>query len=627
MPPSAFPPLLTPIDNNLYSLFERLQTRNPTHHELLDLKNAIDEECSLHLRDDPVARGSSSGTLITITLYLSGPLLQWRGSDSGRYLALQLRTLLGSLALLHHCGVTGLSGHVHDQLRTNIAGRFNSLIDGRRNSQLTLEERKSRSDALYLIRLADQYFSLFSRAQPLADALAIPILGLVFAGASIAGGQYNGLQSVFKYASDVINLFPDRPGRHLNLPTIQELTRNAVICFQHHRTDEGGMGDLDQAVVDANLVIRLLRDHIEEIPSKRSDAWNWPLARFRRGPPLMNKWYFFYGLLDCVAQLAPYRDLVQIPADLLESLRQLRENTEWEEFSWKIEEILIDYEPTSSEISHPSGPSHGNPSDEETSRERYIEDDISPWEQDGEPHISQLLPHRGLFHRGYGYSHSGLSNDCRVAFFHDSERIRAYRASADGHPHRQDDLVFERKFQKSSPIAEVSLAETVLVVSTKQTLELYKIGSYVPNPLPLEIIQHVDWDPSGLAIRDRSALEVVIAVGQRRRKRDSNTTEGRIILHVVMLSRPGSLRSKILSSSTLALEDIPRSIAFSGNNLVCITDVSNTVLIWKSTDERFSTSEPVKIKRHDHKPVCNSIHLDDRVPLIAQLTEGAGNGQ
>lgn len=184
-PSSGFPPLLTPTDEDLYSLFERLQTRNPTHRELLDLKNAIDRECSLRLRNNPIARESSSGTLIGIALYLSGPLLQWRGSDSDRYLELQLRALVGSLGLVHHCGVTGLSGDVHDQLRTNIASRFNGIIDGRRNSQLTLEERKSRAETLYLIRLADQTFSLFIRAQPLSDALSVPIIGLVFAGAAI----------------------------------------------------------------------------------------------------------------------------------------------------------------------------------------------------------------------------------------------------------------------------------------------------------------------------------------------------------------------------------------------------------------------------------------------------------
>ncbi|KAL8770005.1 MAG: hypothetical protein Q9194_005295 [Teloschistes cf. exilis] len=619
-PSSAFPLLLTPTEDNLYSLFERLQTKNPTHRELLDLKNAIDWEGSLRLRNNPAARESSSGTLIGIALYLSGPLLQWRGSDSDRYLELQLRALVGSLALLHHCGVTGLSGDVYNRLRTNIAGRFNCIVDGRRDSQLSLEERKSRSNALYLIRLADQAFSLFSRAQPLADALSVPIIGLVFAGAAMAGGQYNSLQSAFKYTDDIIRLIPDRPGRHLNLLAIQELARNAVVCLQDHETDEGGMADLEQAIVDAALVHRLLTDHLEEIPSRRSDAWDWPLARLRRGPPSLNKWYFFYGLLDCVAQLAPYHDqgLVQFPADLHQALIQLGKDTEWEEFGWKIEEILRpnDYEPKSaagsgpskpsSTTERPSKPSYSDPTGQKPPKEQYIEEDVSPWEQDGEPQVRQLLPRRALFHRGHRYTHAGVSTDCRRAFFHDSEKVRVYRTGANGHSHVQDESVFERKFQKSSPIAEVSLAEAVLAVSTKQTLELYEIGAYGPNRSPLETIQHGDWDPSGLGVHHRSASEVVVAVGQRRQKRNSNTREGRIILHVVMLSGLGSIRSKIVSSSTLALEDIPRSISFSGDHLVCITDVSNTVFVWRITGECFSTSEPAKIKRYDHKPETDS---------------------
>ncbi|KAI4098527.1 MAG: hypothetical protein L6R37_006460 [Teloschistes peruensis] len=543
-PSSGFPPLLTPTDEDLYSLFERLQTRNPTHRELLDLKNAIDRECSLRLRNNPIARESSSGTLIGIALYLSGPLLQWRGSDSDRYLELQLRALVGSLGLVHHCGVTGLSGDVHDQLRTNIASRFNGIIDGRRNSQLTLEERKSRAETLYLIRLADQTFSLFIRAQPLSDALSVPIIGLVFAGAAIAGGQYHSLRSVFKYTDDIISLVPHRPGRHLNLPAILELTRNAVVCLQYHETDAGGT-ELDQAIVDANL----------------------------------------------------------IPADLLERLRQLGEDVEWEEFGWKIEEISrpIDYGPAGTAGSDPSGPSSTAESGpQEPLGKQYIENDVSPWEQDGEPQVRQLLPHRGLFHRGHGYTHAGVSTHCHLAFFHDSEKVRIYRTSVEGHSHVQDESVFERKFKKSSPIAEVSLAGAVVAVSTKQTLELYDIGSYGPNRTPLEKIQHGDWDPSGLAIQNRSASEVVIAVGQRRRRPGTQIMEGRIRLHVVVLSRQGPLRSKILSSTTLALPDTPRCVNFSGDHLVCITDVSNAVFVWRS--ECISTSEPIKVKRFDHRP-------------------------
>lgn len=403
-----------------------------------------------------------------------------------------------------------------------------------------------------------------------------------------------------------------------------ELTRNAVVCLQYHETDAGGT-ELDQAIVDANLVCSLLRDHIEEIPSRRSDTWDWPLARFRRGPPSLNKWYFFYGLLDCVAQLAP---LVQIPADLLERLRQLGEDVEWEEFGWKIEEISrpIDYGPAGTAGSDPSGPSSTAESGpQEPLGKQYIENDVSPWEQDGEPQVRQLLPHRGLFHRGHGYTHAGVSTHCHLAFFHDSEKVRIYRTSVEGHSHVQDESVFERKFKKSSPIAEVSLAGAVVAVSTKQTLELYDIGSYGPNRTPLEKIQHGDWDPSGLAIQNRSASEVVIAVGQRRRRPGTQIMEGRIRLHVVVLSRQGPLRSKILSSTTLALPDTPRCVNFSGDHLVCITDVSNAVFVWRS--ECISTSEPIKVKRFDHRPVCDAFHQADQVLLVAQLIEDAGNGQ
>lgn len=193
--PTAFQQLPPLIDSNLGTLFERLQTRSPTIHELQDFRIALDLECSLRLRDSHVdtSSGISSGTLIAITLYFSGPLLLWRGSDSGRYLEVQLRALVGALALLHHCGVTGLAGEVHDQLRTNIAGRFNDIIDGRRASQLNIEERKRKSDALYLIRLADQYFSLLKRAQPWSDAVSIPVLGLVLAGASIVSIPFRTL--------------------------------------------------------------------------------------------------------------------------------------------------------------------------------------------------------------------------------------------------------------------------------------------------------------------------------------------------------------------------------------------------------------------------------------------------
>ncbi|KAL8686800.1 MAG: hypothetical protein Q9218_006856 [Villophora microphyllina] len=620
MPPqTASSQLLLPTENTLCDLFERLQARIPTVEELLEFQIALDLECSRHLRSANSDCIISSGTLIAINLYLSGPLLQWRGSDSGRYLEIQLRAVVGALATLHHSGVTGLTGDVHDQLRINIASRFNEILDGRRNSQLSLGDRKSKADALYLIRLAAQYFSLIRRAQPISDAVSIPIVGLVLAGASIAGGQYSSLHSAFRYADHVIGLIPGRRSRHLNLPAVQELTRNASVCFQCLGTDEDRSEDAEQAIADATLVHQLLRDHIEEMPSRKVDAWDWPLARLRRGPPLLNKWYFFYGLLDCVGQLAPYYSVVQFPADLLERLRHLEKDTEWEEFRWKIEEILGDYQSTSradlSDLPHRNAPDHGPPG------EQYIEDDLDPWVQDGDPQVGQLLPPRGLFNKGY--THAGLSIDCRLAFFYNSTKICVYRAMAEGQARRQGDLVFERKFQRSSPIAEVALSEAVLAVSTRQTLELYAIGSHGSNPRPLEIIQHGDWDPSGIAIQDQFASEVMVAIGHRRGI--EHTREGRIVLHLVVLSQGTPTWSKIISSSTLSMQDIPKSLSFNGERLISITDVSNTVLVWTSEGEGLPKNEPIKVERYKHRPVSRTLHRAEQVLLVAELTDGPGN--
>ncbi|KAL8644903.1 MAG: hypothetical protein Q9226_007536 [Calogaya cf. arnoldii] len=166
---------------------ERFNIASPSTHELAEFKKSLDQECllrSLHPNANPTV---STGTVVQITLYLSGQLLQWSDAESGMFRDLQLRALVAAFALLHHSGLTELTAEPHDQLRLNIAARFNDIIDGRRASRTALQDRLRKADALYRIRLAAQYFSLIKRAQPLSDAVPIPILGLVLAGASIVG--------------------------------------------------------------------------------------------------------------------------------------------------------------------------------------------------------------------------------------------------------------------------------------------------------------------------------------------------------------------------------------------------------------------------------------------------------
>ncbi|KAI4253009.1 MAG: hypothetical protein L6R42_007739 [Xanthoria sp. 1 TBL-2021] len=350
---------------SLADRLERFNITSPTNQELSDFRKSLDEVCllrSLHPDANPTV---STGTIVQITLYLSGQLLQWSDAQSGRFRDLQLRALVAAFALLHHSGLTELTAEPHDQLRSNIAARFNDIIDGRRASQTSLEDRMRKAEALYLIRLAAQYFSLIKRAQPLSDAVPIPIIGLVLAGASIAGGQYNGLSSVFRYADQVIGLIPGRRSRYLNLPAIQELTRNATTVFS---LSAAAREDRDQVDVEekeiahgvVQLVQQLLRVHIEDIPSKKSSVWDWPLARLRRGPPLMDKWYFFYGLLDCLVQVARHARSGQLPVELFSRLKQLMDESEYEELRWKILEIFEAYEPLRRNVHEWLTASHGS---------------------------------------------------------------------------------------------------------------------------------------------------------------------------------------------------------------------------------------------------------------------------
>lgn len=85
----------------------------------------------------------------------------------------------------------------------------------------------------------------------------------------------------------------------------------------------------------------LLKTYLEEIPSRRRDSWNWPLTQLGLGPPSLNKWYFFYGLLDCAAQLLRYLQPEQVPIRLRRTFAEIVQKSEFEEFRWKIIEIFL----------------------------------------------------------------------------------------------------------------------------------------------------------------------------------------------------------------------------------------------------------------------------------------------
>ncbi len=446
----------------------------------------------------------------------------------------------------------------------------------------------------------------------------------------------------------------------------------------------------------------------------------------------MDKWYFFYGLLDCVAQLARHVRPGQISRELLSTLKLLMEESEYEEFRWKIIEIFEAYEPvrrnihqwlaasheasnydsagilvehaavrtisrqhvlahsiTGSPVSRQTTSSSGidnhrsssgnagtisqgienrppfsalieaqwqgglptngsllaprdsnsggnvdaserflmtdesvltrspdeqersfsfasqhqsyTPATDETENfEQYLEGDLDNWPQCGDVQESQLLPHQGFFGRGLrGYAHAGLSTDCRLAFFSNSRKVCVTHVSLENRPRRKEAIVMEWRCGNTERIADVSLSNNILFVSTQDNLEMVGFSRGV------ERVSHGEWDPSGIAIWEQRS-GAMVAVGHRRGTNRSR--QGRVILHQVRILPQGLLQGRVVRGFRLPEGNYPKAIAFDKNGtiLACITDPGNTVVNWK-IEEAESEDEGFKIiGRHQHRPARNT---------------------
>ena len=177
------------MGTSLKSLFLQLHdSGSPAPQDLLQLQVLLDREClrQSSRRELPFRPTDYTPDLIKRTaLYLSGPLNQVETFESSIYRIHQLRALIAALALLHHLEVKELHAEPYNLLRHNIADRFSDIVHGRRQSQTSTAETARYVTAVYLCRLAAQYFSLFKRRQPRSEALFVPVLGLALTGASI----------------------------------------------------------------------------------------------------------------------------------------------------------------------------------------------------------------------------------------------------------------------------------------------------------------------------------------------------------------------------------------------------------------------------------------------------------
>ncbi|KAL8825689.1 MAG: hypothetical protein Q9170_007696 [Blastenia crenularia] len=649
-----------------------LSDTTPTVQQLSNLHKLIDRECvnrsSHHGTPDP---DLAAGNIIQVTVYLSSQLLQWLGADSDLFRETQLRALVAAFALLLHSEVTELAPPRYDELRKNIAGRFYDVVNVPTSS---LDSRIRKANALYLIRLVAQYFSLIKRAGPVTDALVMPILGLVLVGASVATGQYTGLRSVFHIADEIIGLIPGREAQHLNLPAVQEITRRATTLLKENSAmveDDENLEALEAATADVKLVQELLNSNIQEIPSRRKDSWNWPLARLRQGPPSMNKWYFFYGLLDCAAQLARRLPSDQISTNLLKTFARIMEESEFEELRWKITEIFLFCSRTGNRFltSLPKPLGTGPPSltskvdvealtrlleestvnsagagmlvpdphtadsasvmhtdqqaqIKEMDPETYMAGDQARWEQDGGPQVTQLLPNKSIFREGF--AHAGLSTDCKMIFFYNTAKVCVYPLNASNPIAPNQKWPLKWKFGKKNPVVDVSLSNTVLAISTRQRLELHYVKDFSASSETPRTIPHGEWDPCGLATFEQPS-EALVAIGYRRETRISR--EGRVLIYRSILNHGRIEKEETSQRYQVLKRDLPKSLQFDkeGEKLTCVTEISNSVLVWHIGD-----SDPFEITTQHHMPVRNGLptlkrkEMSDQANICSKETDSDG---
>ncbi|KAL8648296.1 MAG: hypothetical protein Q9210_005071 [Variospora velana] len=117
-----------------------------------------------------------------------------------------------------------------------------------------------------------------------------------------------------------------------------------------------------------------------------------------------------------------------------------------------------------------------------------------------------------------------------MAFFHNDAKVHVYPVNVGKQGVTSKDPVLEQKYSRDNKVVNVSLSDSLLVVSTRTRLEFRWLGRQSSEP-KIEI-PHGGWEPSGLAIHeDHSA--VLVSIGHHRQKKGSR--EGLVTLYNVKL--------------------------------------------------------------------------------------------
>ena len=91
---------------------------------------------------------------------------------------------------------------------------------------------------------------------------------------------------------------------------------------------------VDLTISASDLLGEALETRLDDSPAPRNDQWDWTWRVVRR-VPVLNNWFFIYGLLDCTVQLANAFGPGNAPTALRQTLQKIAYESNEEHFRWK----------------------------------------------------------------------------------------------------------------------------------------------------------------------------------------------------------------------------------------------------------------------------------------------------
>ncbi|KAH0537561.1 hypothetical protein FGG08_005660 [Glutinoglossum americanum] len=314
---------------------------------LLTLRQQLDQGC-LRTQEEPSIPVGVIGERIE---HLSSALIQLENQDTPLQREFQFRALISALALAKYNRFHSFSAPLLDTLYSNITDRFRELVF--QPQPLTDVENVHKANSSYLVRFALEHVKLFSRAEPMLVSMLPHIFRTLLGAALLTSGQLNGVDQICQGIDALSRFWRNPQPRYQVLLGLQDLTRAAVainLKAKLAKDDTLWAFSIKMARRTLRELLNTLGNAAEleatPLPSAAQGYWEQFLAIVNRGSPGLNKYFYFYGLLDCAAQLGRILHPDELPAEMKLRMMRLLLGSKVPQFRWKATEILLSFTAT-----------------------------------------------------------------------------------------------------------------------------------------------------------------------------------------------------------------------------------------------------------------------------------------